>query len=233
MKIKIKDISMCLNCKTNNCQFCNSEVNVHFHELKSESTVCPTNVFSNGILEVEKIGYISSKKCIGCGLCILHCAYNNLEAESFDIVDSDFDNLSDKQYNAMASLYLNTIFSFAANTNRNKSLNFDGYLTAENGMPCFVEIDYLDDSLECVRRLLSDFLLYSPSNDDIRTGLIVLKTFPKSGSREVYNLMQSIKKFPRYKECGDLFCDIFIAKNFLCFTLDFQSHINSKNCFLI
>ena len=98
--------------------------------------------------------------------------------------------------NAIACSYLNHIFEFAANTNRNKALQFDGYASTVNGKEAFVQIDQDNDSLESVRRLIGDFLLYSPADRKIQIGIVVLQELPKEGSRDVYNVLESLKNFP-------------------------------------
>ena len=49
---------------------------------------------------------------------------------------------------------------------------------------------------ESVRRLIGDFLLYSPADRRIQIGIVVLQELPKEGSRDVYNVLESLKKFP-------------------------------------
>ena len=104
-------------------------------------------------------------------------------------------NLTNLQIKAVTSLYLNGLFGFAANTNRNNSLSFDGYVASEKGEEAFVEIDYKDDSLECVRRILGDIIRYSDTHK-IKNGIVVLSRLPQIGSRDVYNLLEKMKKFP-------------------------------------
>lgn len=99
-------------------------------------------------------------------------------------------------HNAIACSYLNHIFEFAANTNRNKALQFDGYTSTINGKEAFVQIDQDNDSLESVRRLIGDFLLYSPADRKIQIGIVVLQELPREGSRDVYNVLESLKSFP-------------------------------------
>ncbi len=103
------------------------------------------------------------------------------------------------QIKAVTSLYLHDLFGFAANTNRNNSLAFDGYVYSEKGEEAFVEIDYKNDSLECVRRLLGDIIRHSDTRE-IKNGIIVLSELPQIGSRDVYNLLEKMRKFPTTKE---------------------------------
>ena len=113
-----------------------------------------------------------------------------------EFTKNNFLNLSTPQCNAIACSYLNHIFEFAANTNRNKSLQFDGYVSTRNGKEAFVQIDQDNDSLESVRRIIGDFLLYSPSDRKIQIGIVVLQELPREGSRDVYNVLDALKAFP-------------------------------------
>ena len=126
---------------------------------------------------------------------MLHCSHQNLDIEDYNANTSSFGNLTNLQIKAVTSLYLNGLFGFAANTNRNNSLSFDGYVTSEKGEEAFVEIDYKDDSLECVRRILGDIIRYSDTHK-IKNGIVVLSRLPQIGSRDVYNLLEKMKKFP-------------------------------------
>lgn len=197
MSIKIKNLEICDSCLNKICTYCNSAVNEHFHGLRSETTVCPVAILQDGPLDLAEEGIINDDKCINCGLCALSCNfYNNLDCETHNYLDNDFKDLSELQYNAIACSYLHRLIGFAANTNRNKALQFDGFVAHASGQEAFVEVDYKSDSLECVRRILGDRLLYSPSNREIKFGIIVLKDMPKKGSRDVYNLLDMLSKFP-------------------------------------
>ena len=68
-------------------------------------------------------------------------------------------------------------------------------MASEKGEEAFVEIDYKDDSLECVRRILGDIIRYSDTHK-IKNGIVVLSRLPQIGSRDVYNLLEKMKKFP-------------------------------------
>ena len=68
-------------------------------------------------------------------------------------------------------------------------------MASEKGEEAFVEIDYKDDSLECVRRILGDIIKYSDTHK-IKNGIVVLSRLPQIGSRDVYNLLEKMKKFP-------------------------------------
>ena len=131
---------------------------------------------------------LDDKDCIDCGLCELSCHNKNIECADVDFCKNSFESLSTQQCNAIACSYLNHIFEFAANTNRNKALQFDGYASTVNGKEAFVQIDQDNDSLESVRRLIGDFLLYSPADRRIQIGIVVLQELPKEGSRDVYNV---------------------------------------------
>lgn len=74
-------------------------------------------------------------------------------------------------------------------------MSFDGYVASEKGEEAFVEIDYKDDSLECVRRLLGDIIKYSDTHS-VKNGIVVLSRLPQVGSRDVYNLLEKMQKFP-------------------------------------
>jgi len=124
-----------------------------------------------------------------------------LEIEDYNANTSSFGNLTNLQIKAVTSLYLNGLFGFAANTNRNNSLSFDGYVASEKGEEAFVEIDYKDDSLECVRRILGDIIKYSDTRK-IKNGIVVLSRLPQIGSRDVYNLLEKMKKFPTTNDIG-------------------------------
>lgn len=191
MSVKIKDIEICSQCGNKDCSYIDAKVKTNFYGLRTEETVCPTTALTDGPL-----GEFEKKKCINCGLCELSCHYKNIECVDIEYNKNNFSNLSTPQCNAIACSYLNHIFEFAANTNRNKSLQFDGYVSTINGKEAFVQIDQDNDSLESVRRLVGDFLLYSPSDRKIEIGIVVLQELPKEGSRDVYNVLKALKTFP-------------------------------------
>ena len=201
MKIAIKDIEVCIKCTAKRCSFINlASIERVFFNLSSETTICPTSAISvsgpSG-KSIEKRFIIAEKGiiCVECGLCVKYCSHHNLSIENYNANTSAFGNLTSLQIKAVTSLYLNGLFGFAANTNRNNSLSFDGYVASEKGEEAFVEIDYKDDSLECVRRLLGDIIKYSDTHN-VKNGIVVLSRLPQVGSRDVYNLLEKMKKFP-------------------------------------
>lgn len=196
MSVKIKNIDICNQCGNKDCSYIDARVKTNFYGLRTEETVCPTTVMTDGPLEKAKNDLLEDKNCINCGLCELSCHCKNIECIGIDYINNNFANLSTPQCNAIACSYLNHIFEFAANTNRNKALQFDGYVSTRNGKEAFVQIDQDNDSLESVRRLIGDFLLYSPSDRKIQIGIVVLQELPKEGSRDVYNVLDSLKSFP-------------------------------------
>lgn len=202
--IRIKDTSICSTCQNLSCSFLRTGLTRQdFCKLTSETTVCPTQILSDGPYESAlKNGIIdkdaSSKKlCINCGLCIMNCPFSNLEFcdLSFDLENESFSQLTSPQLKAAVTSYLGFLFTFAANTNRHKALLFDGIIYSSIESKTFVEIDWNNDSLECTRRLLGDFLTYKKSAN-ISSGLIVLHDLPSMGNRDVYNVLEKIKQFP-------------------------------------
>lgn len=196
MSIKIKDIEICSQCGNKDCSYIDARVKTNFYGLRTEETVCPTTVLTDGPLEKAKNDILDDKNCINCCLCELSCHCKNIECINVEYTKNNFSNLSTPQCNAIACSYLNHIFEFAANTNRNKSLLFDGYVSTRNGKEAFVQIDQDNDSLESVRRIIGDFLLYSPSDRKIQIGIVVLQELPREGSRDVYNVLDALKAFP-------------------------------------
>lgn len=201
MKIKIIDSSICESCRNKKCSFIGATENPGFYNIKTESTVCPTGLLAAGPnekdLEAGEIQSTRESKCVNCCLCIKQCPYNNLKVEEYTYKISDFRGLNEPQHNAIALAYLNNIFDFAANTNRNKALTFDGYIRTLAGKQCFVEVDYQNDSLESCRRILGDIISYNYQKEEkISDGLIVLNDIPRKGSRDVYILLEKIKNFP-------------------------------------
>ena len=98
--------------------------------------------------------------------------------------------------NALVSNYLNRVFTFAANSNRNSSVLFDVYVEIGEEKEAFVEVDE-KDALECLRNLLGDFLLYRGQFvDEVDTGLIVLTEIPSRGSSNVYTVIERMRMFP-------------------------------------
>lgn len=196
--IRIIDKSICEQCSRLSCSFLRTfQTRTDLFRLSMETTVCPTQVLCDGPDDEALKEGVISKKCISCGLCIKNCAFSNLElANDIYRFDTDgFSNLTEPQLNAIVSQYLALLFDFAANSNRNRTLLFDGVFISSNEEVCFVEIDWHNDSLESARRLLGDILLYRPSFS-VFNGLIVLEQYPSEGNRDVYNLLRQTKNFP-------------------------------------
>jgi len=205
MKIRIIDRSKCEECTSILCTFKRETILPNYYSLRSESTVCPVGYLNQKPITLVEDNYLDTSKCINCCLCVGDCIMDNLTYEDYEY-NAVFDNLSGLQYNAIALSYLHKIFGFAANTNRNGSIDFDGYfqLPSKN-FEGFVEVDYYNDSLESCRRLLGDFLTYRGQlSEEVNYGLIVLKDFPSETSRDVYYLIKRIKEFPKTcnKEIG-------------------------------
>lgn len=195
MQIRILNTDLCETCSNRTCAFVDARIKEQFYSIRTETTVCPQSIL---IDETKPASF--GEKCIKCALCVTSCYANNLEvvdySQNFNIA-----NLSELQYNAMALSYLDKITGFAANTNRNRSLNFDGFLQTSVGEYCFVEVDYNNDSLECCRRLIGAFITYEGRIGKIRNGLIILQDFPKEGSRDVFHVIEKITVFPTTKDC--------------------------------
>lgn len=202
--IKIIDKSVCENCKVLSCSFLRTSLTRNdFCKLSSETTVCPTQILADGPYESAlSLGIIdkdaSSKKiCVDCGLCVKNCAYSNLafSNDSFNIDSDLFAQLTEPQLKAVVTSYLGFLFAFSANTNRNRALQFDGFISSDSEERSFVEIDWNNDSLECSRRLLGDILTYR-SAVNINEGLMVLRDIPALGSRDIYNVLEKVNSFP-------------------------------------
>ena len=198
MKIKILNPTQCETCNAKSCKFLTtSTVKEDFHRLSSETSICPTSAIDeNGPSETDlKNKSISTPSCVECGLCVRFCAHNNLIAERGPSVTDKFEKLDAIQLKAVTSLYLSLLFDFAANTNRNQSFPFDGYVSTHLKDEAFVEINAGNDSLECLRRLLGDFVTFSASHP-ISAGIIVLTDLPKAGSHDVFPVIEKMKEFP-------------------------------------
>lgn len=205
--IKILDNNICQNCKILSCSFLRTSLTRHdFCKLTSETTVCPTQILTDGPYESAYTSGVidkdaSTKKiCVGCGLCVKNCAYSNLKfsSDTFNIDTGLFAQLTEPQLKAVVTSYLGFLFAFSANTNRNRALQFDGFISSDSEERAFVEIDWNNDSLECSRRLLGDILTYR-SAINITEGLIVLRDIPALGSRDIYNVLEKVKLFPSTK----------------------------------
>ena len=209
MRIKIRDVKKCESCKQRSCSLTDTITKNDFMSLKTEQYTCPVKMFAYGLTDEQiEAGYIDfnieKNECLYCCLCVIQCSQNNLLIEDY-AYDSHAAMLRLKESgelqsqgpsNIIALSYLNVLFGFAANTNLIRTLSFDGALLTKSGNACLVEVDINNDSLECCRRLLADIILYNHRNDiKIRNGLMVINDFPKQGSRDVFTLIKSIKKF--------------------------------------
>ena len=197
MSVRIKDTGICTSCGNQDCCFKDAQIRTNFYGIRSETTVCPTTLLSDNPINIAKDdNIIRDKNCINCGLCTLSCHRQNLSCDDFYYEDNPFENLSEPQLNSIACSYLGYLFGFAANTNRNRAMQFDGYVSTNHGVEAFVEVDKENDSLESVRRLIGDFLLCSPTDRAINTGIVVLNDIPKAGSRDVYEVVKKLSEFP-------------------------------------
>lgn len=224
MKIQIIDTSICEKCALHKCAYLNvANTKRDFYNLPSETTICPTAAIGdNGPIEViDSNRIISTDKCVSCGLCISFCHMQNLRCEEYSSDTNSFGELTERQLKAVVSLYLSQIFEFAANTNRNNALLFDGYVSTKLGEEAFVEIDYCDDSLESTRRLLGDILMFS--NNRIFSGLLILSNLPESGSRDVYTVIEKMKSFPKTNNI-QIYMTTFSVLRKLCLFLDSQEY---------
>ena len=223
MKILIKDETMCVNCQHKTCSMDDVVERVLFAKFKTERYTCPVRYLqtepTDDQIEAKRIDLDDSShegaglQCIHCGLCVLKCTHNNLSIGNGGIdrfrffIDCSCSQ-NDKASNILALSFLNVLFDFAANTNLNKALLFDGIVCDDTGRRAFVEVDVGDDSLESCRRLLGDIVQYNFKNQKnrINIGLMVLNTIPKAGSRDVITLLEKMLKFP-----GTEKMDIFIT----------------------
>lgn len=222
MKLIIKDKSVCENCKRKTCAMGDVVERVLFVRFKTERYTCPVRCLqaepSDRQIELARIDLPPAKsedavQCIHCGLCALKCSMKNIEviSEGVDrfppfIEGSCAQNVG--VANIIATSFLNILFDFAANTNLNKALLFDGVVCDKQGRYAFVEVDEGDDSLESCRRLLGDIVSHNFKNPKIKVnaGLMVLKTIPRAGTRDVITLVDKMKQFPRTTKI-----DIFVT----------------------
>ena len=209
MQIRIINPDLCEACTNRTCAFVDARMKEQFYSIRTETTVCPLAIL---IDETKSASF--GDKCVKCALCVKSCFANNLEIDDY-AQEFNIANLLEQQYNAIALGYLDKITGFAANTNRNRSLNFDGFLQTRVGESCFVEVDYNNDSLECCRRLIGAFITYEGHIGPIRNGLIVLQDFPKEGSRDVYNVIDKMIAFPTTKDCRIYFCTFSILRHMM------------------
>lgn len=200
MKINIIDKELCENCTNRTCAFIDARIKEQFYSLRTETTVCPT-----GVLENETKSTSFGDECVKCALCSLNCHADNLSVTD-DGRPLDLTGLSEFQINAIALSYLDHIVGFAANTNRNHSMNFDGFIQTKSGESCFVEVDYGNDSLECCRRLIGSFITYEGNIGPIKNGLMILKEYPQEDSRDVYNVIYKLLAFPSTSDWVIYFC---------------------------
>lgn len=191
MSINIIDIEVCQNCKKETCAYIDrvAKSNTVF---VSESTVCPTGVLQANPSQQNPF---TKKECMACGLCVGYCSKSNLQMTD-DCNNFDITYCNSYGMNALVSNYLNKIFLFAANSNRNSSVLFDGYVEIDSEKEAFVEVDE-KDALECFRNLLGDFLLYEGHfSNEVHKGLIVLKEIPPTVSN-IYTVVKKMHTIPR------------------------------------
>jgi len=190
MSISIINIEICQSCKKETCAFID-RVTKSDTVFASEGTVCPTGVLQANPSQQNPF---TKKECINCGLCVGYCSKANLQ------ISADDSNFSLKYcnsfgMNALVSNYLNKIFPFAANSNRNSSVLFDVYVEIGSEKEAFVEVDS-EDALKCCRHLLGDFLLYEGQfSSEVDMGLIVLEEIPTIGSN-IYTVVNKMHIFP-------------------------------------
>lgn len=190
MSISIIDIEVCQNCKKETCAFID-RVTKNETVFTSEGTVCPTGALQANPSQQNPF---TKKECIECGLCVGYCNKLNLQITG-DNNGFNLEYCNSFGMNALVSNYLNKIFSFAANSNRNSSVLFDGYVEIGDEKEAFVEVDE-KDALECCRNLLGDFLLYEGQfSSEVNMGLIVLEEIPTTGSN-IYTVVNKMHKFP-------------------------------------
>ena len=191
MSISIIDIEVCQNCKKETCAFID-RVTKNDTVFASEGTVCPTGALQTNPSQQNPF---TKRECIECGLCVGYCNKSNLQITGDDN-GFNLDYCNSFGMNALVSNYLNKIFPFAANSNRNSSVLFDGYVEIGGEKEAFVEVDE-KDALECCRNLLGDFLLYEGQfSSEVNMGLIVLEEIPPIGSN-IYTVVEKMHNFPR------------------------------------
>lgn len=194
MKITIKDRSLCENCNNKTCSFVDAVVKHDFLDIRTETTVCPVGILIDGPdLDFDSIS--ENDSCVHCGICVKSCSQQNINSSTLEGEECDYSILTEPQLNAIAGTYLNRILGFAANTNRNKAMSFDGYAVHRTGLRMFVEVDWNNDFLECTRRLIGDFLT-NPSNTSIKTGVVILQSLPKKGTHDIFNMLKKLEAFP-------------------------------------
>ena len=228
MRIKIINRKICDECNRKTCSNNDVVEKTGFYNLKSERYTCPIRLFQYGPANEQlEQGYIDvdlkENKCIYCLLCAIKCSKQNLQIESYKYnAVNDFEVLkliaepqARAPSNIIASSYLNCLFDFAANTNLNKSLLFDGYVYTIAEEQCFVEVDIQNDSLECCRRLLSDIVSYNfKCEKKIKNGLMILNNFPKKGSHDIYTVIEKLKTFPYTSDLNIYITTFSLLRNF-------------------
>lgn len=193
MCINIINIEVCQNCKKETCAYID-KVTKSNTVFASEKTVCPTGVLQSNPSQMSNLPF-KDKKCNDCGLCVGYCSKQNLNI-TIDNPTINLEHCNSIGMNILVSNYLNKIFSFAANSNRNSSVTFDGYVEIGGEKEVFVEVDE-KDALECCRNLLGDFLLYEGQfSSEVDMGLIVLEEIPPLGSN-IYTVLDKMHTFPR------------------------------------
>ena len=209
MSIRIINTVVCQNCKKETCAFIDRVTKID-SVFASEGTVCPTGALQANPSQQNPF---TKKECIDCGLCVGYCNKSNLEIEN-EANKFNLEYCNSFGMNALVSNYLNKIFPFAANSNRNSSVLFDGYVEIGEEKEAFVEVDE-KDALECLRNLLGDFLLYRGQYaNEVNTGLIVLTEIPPRGSSNVYTVIERMRMFPNL-ESKNIFITTFSMLKYL------------------
>ena len=226
MAISIIDNEICLSCKKETCAYIDV-VTKNGKVFTSEGSVCPTGILKSNPSMMPKSPF-TAKECINCGLCVGYCNKSNLQIDCFDN-EFSLNYCNSLGQNALVSNYLNKIFPFAANSNRNSSVLFDAYVEIDLEKEAFVEIDE-KDALECCRNLMSDFLMYEGQFlSEINLGLIVLKEIPNKGSSNVYNVIEKMHVF-RNLETKQIFFTTFSFLRHL-FLSNLQGKVDFKKAF--
>lgn len=210
MKIAIKNTSVCESCSHKTCALSDVVERTTFSKFKTERYTCPARYLqiepTDKQLEESRIDIAvdtEGSRCIHCGLCVLSCSKDNLEMQQDgeDLFGEFLNNSTsdvDGATNIVALSYLSRIFDFAANTTLNKALEYDGVVIDKNDNCYFIEVDVGDDSLEACRRILRDIVVHNHNHPDkkINAGIMVLKSVPQKGSRDVFTVVDSLRNFP-------------------------------------
>lgn len=224
MSINIIDIEVCHNCKKETCAYID-RVTKSNTVFASEETVCPTGVLQSNPSQMSNLPF-NDKKCIDCGLCVGYCSKQNLNI-TIDTPTLNLEHCNSIGMNILVSNYLNKIFPFAANSNRNSSVTFDGYVEIGEEKEAFVEVDE-KDALECCRNLLGDFLLYEGQfSSEVNVGLIVLEEIPPLGSN-IYTVVDKMHTFPRLEGKEIYFTTISFLRHLFLQTNTAGSYIFEK-----